>query len=133
MCVFALFLLAFLPDTRCQMILIVEDNRQVRRMICSLVADFDKDICECEDGAEAFAAFETHRPDWVLMDLAMRQMNGLDATRQIISAFPDAKIAIVTNHDDDDLRRKAREAGALAYVVKDNLIDLQSLLSEKTV
>lgn len=115
------------------MILIVEDNRQVRRMICSLVEDFDRDVCECEDGAEAFAAFELLRPDWVLMDLAMRRMNGLDATRQIIQSFPDAKIAIVTNHDDDEMRRKAREAGARAYFVKDNLMDLPGLLSGKTV
>ena len=115
------------------MILIVEDNRQVRRMICSLVEDFDKNIYECEDGAEAFAAFEEHRPDWVLMDLAMRRVNGLDATRRIVDAFPDAKIAIVTNHDDDELRRKATEAGARAYFVKDNLIDLPKLLKEKTI
>lgn len=102
-------------------------------MIRSLVADFDRDVCECEDGADAFAAFEAHRPDWVLMDLAMRRMNGLDATRRIVDAFPDAKIVIVTNHDDDELRRKARDAGARAYVVKDNLINLPSLLSEKTI
>lgn len=113
------------------MILIVDDNRQVRRMICSLVADFDADICECADGDEALAAFETYRPDWVLMDLAMPRMNGFEATRQIVAAFPDARIAIVTSHDDGELRRKSSEAGARAYFVKENLIELHNLFSEK--
>jgi CheY-like chemotaxis protein len=111
------------------MILIVEDNQQVRKMIRSLIEDFDKDVCECEDGAEAFAAFQKHRPQWVLMDLAMRRMNGLDATRQIIKAFPDAKIAIVTNHDDTNMRLAATSAGACAYIIKENLIDLRGLFA----
>lgn len=111
------------------MILIVEDNRQVRQMIRALVEDIDKDVCECADGVEAFAAFEEHRPDWVLMDLAMRQMDGLTATRQIIAAFPEAKIVIVTSHDDAKLRRAATEAGARDYIIKENLIDLRRLLA----
>ena len=111
------------------MILIVEDNRQVRRLIRSLVEDFDRDVCECEDGDEAFAFFELHRPDWVLMDLAMRRVNGIDAMRQIVSAFPQAKIAIVTNLDDSNLRRAANDAGACAYITKENLTDLRGLFA----
>lgn len=57
------------------MILIVEDNSQVRRMIRSLIEDLDSEFCECEDGAEALAAFQLHRPNWVLMDLAMRRLD----------------------------------------------------------
>ncbi len=98
-------------------------------MIRSLIEDFDKDVCECEDGAEAFAAFQKHRPQWVLMDLAMRRMNGLNATRQISKAFPDAKIAIVTNHDDTNMRLAATSAGACAYIIKENLIDLRGLFA----
>jgi CheY-like chemotaxis protein len=112
------------------MILLVEDNRAVRKMIRLLIEDFGDDVCECEDGSEALAAFEICQPRWVLMDLAMRRMNGIDATRQITAAFPAAKIAIVTSHDDDDgLRRAAAEAGALEYVSKNNLIDLRRVLA----
>ncbi len=111
------------------MILIVEDNPQVRRMIRSLVEDLDDEFCEREDGAEAFAAFAEHRPDWVLMDVQMRRMDGFTATRQIIAAFPDARIAIVTSYDDAGLRRAAHEAGACEYIPKDNLIDLRRLLA----
>ena len=111
------------------MILIVEDNSQVRKMICSFVEDFDKDVCECEDGDEAFAAFQKRRPEWVLMDLAMQRVNGLDATRRIVNAYPDAKIAIVTNHDDTDIRLAATNAGASAYIIKENLTDLCRLFA----
>ena len=112
------------------MVLIVEDNAQVRRMIRALVEDFDSEVCECEDGAEAFAAFQKHRPDWVLMDLAMPRSNGLAATRQIMAAFPEARIAIVTNFDDANMRRAAQEAGACEYFLKENLIDLRRLFAQ---
>jgi CheY-like chemotaxis protein len=111
------------------MILIVEDNAQVRRMIRSLVEDFDNEVCECEDGADAFDAYQKHRPDWVLMDLAMPRGNGLAATRQIMAAFPQARIAIVTNYDDPNMRRAALEAGAADYVTKDSLFDLRRVLA----
>lgn len=112
-----------------RMILIVEDNAQVRRMIRSFIADLDPDCCECEDGALAFAAYERLRPDWVLMDIQMRRMNGLAATRQIIARFPEARIVMVTSHDDARMRRMAREAGARDYVVKENLLELRRLLA----
>ena len=77
------------------MILIVEDNRQVRKMIRSFVEDFDKDVCECEDGDEAFAAFQKHRPEWVLMDVEMAEKDGLTATKEICAAYLQARVVIV--------------------------------------
>ena len=112
------------------MILIVDDNRQVRAMIRSIIEDLDENIRECEDGVDALDAFHTHHPDWVLMDIAMPRMNGLEATREIIAAFPDAKIAIVTQHDDVETRRAARKAGACAYFVKENLTDLRRVFTD---
>jgi len=63
------------------------------------------------------------------MDLAMQRVNGLDATREIVSVYPDAKIAIVTNHDDTDIRLAATNAGASAYIIKENLTDLCRLFA----
>jgi len=109
-------------------LLIVEDNGEMRRLIKSLVEDLAEDICECSDGSQALAAFEAQRPDWVLMDLKMSEMDGLAATRLIKSADPAAKIIIVTDYDDVQLRVAASIAGACYYVVKENLQDLRSLL-----
>ena len=96
-------------------------------MIRSIIADLDADVCECADGSEALAAYKRCLPDWVLMDLEMRRMNGFDATRQIVARFPKAKVAIVTGYEDENLRRAAEEAGASEYFVKENLFELRRL------
>jgi CheY-like chemotaxis protein len=113
-------------------VLIVDDNKQMRQEIRSLIADLADEFFECADGSEAFAAFSAHRPDWVLMDLAMKGMDGLTATRQILDAWPDARVAIVTIYDDAGLREAARRAGASAYVVKEDLISLRQILGQST-
>ena len=83
---------------------------------------------ECEDGAEALTAYAEFLPDWVLMDWEMKQVNGLVATQNIINRFPDAKILIVTNYDEKDLRQAAAEAGASGFILKDDLLRLQAFL-----
>ncbi len=112
------------------MILIVDDSSEMRQMIRSVIADLDSEFCEGADGSEALALYQKYHPDWVLMDLAMHEMDGLTATRQIIAAFPTAKIAIVSNFDDVVLRSAAKKAGAHEYFIKENLIELRRLFSK---
>lgn len=112
------------------MLLIVDDNQKMRRMIRSLVEDLDAEIGECADGAAAVASCQTRQPDWILMDVQMQPMDGLTATRKIKSFFPDMKICIVTNHADQKTRQAATEAGANAFLSKDNLMDLRELIGE---
>ena len=93
-------------------------------MIRLILKDLVRDIHECGDGSEALAAHAEHLPDWVLMDIRVRQTDGLAATRQINTAFPDARSVIVTVCKGDDVRKATRGAGD-AYVVKDDLLDLR--------
>ena len=109
-------------------VLIVDDNEQARWMIKHYLREFSDEFRECEDGAEALEAYADFQPDWVLMDWEMRQVNGLVATQSIINQFPDAKILIVTNYDEKDLRQAATEAGASGFILKDDLLKLQSFL-----
>lgn len=116
-------------------LLIVEDNPQMRQMIRAVVADLAEAIAECGDGDEVVAAYEAQRfsrDDRVLMDLQMPRIGGLEATRRIRAAFPDAQIIIVTQHDDPHWRAAATQAGAVGYVLKENLLDLRQML-EKTL
>ena len=106
-------------------ILIVDDHAETRRMTRFFLRDPAIDFEECEDGADALSCYEKTRPDWVLMDWEMRRMNGLAATRAIIGKYPQAKILIVTQHDDEQLKEAARTAGAKGFILKENLLDLR--------
>jgi CheY-like chemotaxis protein len=109
-------------------VLIVEDNAGVRRLLGNAVAGLAADVWECSDGADALAAYAAHQPDVVLMDVRMPGMDGLAATKQILRLYPSARVIMVTDYDDEALRNAAQQAGACAYVLKQNLLDLARLL-----
>lgn len=114
-------------------LLIVEDNVEMRRLLCSLVADLADSITECGDGDEVVAAYQAGQftaADRVLMDLHMPHVNGLEATRQLRAACPEAHIIIVTQDDNARSRHAALAAGACAYVLKDNLLELRQWLTQ---
>jgi two-component system response regulator DegU len=110
-------------------VLIVDDNAEVRRMIRRFISDLAAEIREADDGANALDAYAAFRPDWVLMDIEMKHTNGIAATARIRAVYPQAKVVILTNYNDDQLRARATEAGACAYVLKENLFDLRELLT----
>jgi CheY-like chemotaxis protein len=110
-------------------ILIVEDNDTVRRLIRRAICHLTTDIHECVDGADALKAYTEYRPDLVFMDLRMPRMDGLTATRQITQQYPEARIVIVTDYDEEQLRIAAFAAGAIGYALKDNLTDLEELIA----
>lgn len=114
-------------------LLIAEDSAPLRRMIRRIVARADDRVFECADGEAALAAYVEHRPDWVLMDIKMPKMDGLAATRAICAINPLARVVVVTSYDDPFLRSEAEVAGAVAFVVKDDLSRLRSLLAAQTV
>jgi len=112
-------------------LLIVEDNLKMRRMIKSIVARVADRIDECDDADEALALYTKNQPDWVLMDIHLKETNGIEATREITSIFKEAKIIIVTNYNDAHFRESAREAGAVEYILKENLLDIVPIIQQK--
>jgi CheY-like chemotaxis protein len=109
-------------------LLIVEDNLAIRGLLKSLVEPLANEIGECGDGRNAVAFYECERPDFVLMDIDLGEMDGITATRQIKAFDRDAKVIIVTSYDKSDLRAEANKAGACGYVLKENLFDVLELL-----
>ncbi len=109
-------------------VLIVDDSPAVRRTIREIVASAGADARECSDGDEVLAAYERERPDWVFMDVRMMRVDGIAATSQLRARHPGARIAIVSDHDQPDLRAAARAAGAEEYVVKTDLLVLLRLV-----
>lgn len=109
--------------------LIVDDNPGMRRLIRLIIAAVSTDIAECEDGAQVLDAYRRTRPDWVLMDYEMATVDGITATRRLRAVHPEARVVIVTNYDGSALREAAAEAGACSYILKENLIELRTLLA----
>lgn len=110
-------------------LLIADDNDGIRNMLKSVTGKFFTEIFECSNGKSACELSAQKHPDWILMDILMPVMDGLEATRRIRSANPDAKIIIVTNFDSDGLRRRAKDAGACSYVLKDNTECLENFFN----
>lgn len=102
-------------------ILIVDDHFIARAgLTASINAEADmRVIAEAVNGGQAIDAYRQHRPDVVLMDLRLPEMDGIEATAAIRAEFPQARvIAISTYYGDEDVYR-ALQAGARGYLVKD--------------
>jgi DNA-binding NarL/FixJ family response regulator len=112
-------------------VLIVDDSPQFRELIRTVLAGLVDQVNECADGDEAVAAYRAQRPDWVLMDLRMARMGGLETTRRLRAADPTARVVIVTDYDDAHWRAASFEAGACGYVLKENLLDVRRMLEPR--
>jgi len=101
-------------------VVFVDDHEMVRIGVSSyLSAQADIDVVgEASDGKEGVQLSLELRPDIILMDLVMKEMDGIQATKEIIQEWPDAKIIIVTSFLDDDKVYPALEAGAVSYMLK---------------
>jgi two-component system response regulator DegU len=109
-------------------VLIVEDNAGMRSLLRRALTGTADQVWECSDGADALEAYKEYKPDVVLMDMKMPRMDGLKATRQIRQFYPTARIVIVSDYDDEDLRFAASAAGASGYTLKQDLSELINLL-----
>lgn len=101
-------------------ILFADDHEMVRIGVSAyLSSQPDMEIiAEANDGTDAVEKALELKPDIILMDLVMKEMDGIEATKRIIDKWPEAKIIIVTSFIDDEKVYPALEAGAMSYLLK---------------
>jgi DNA-binding NarL/FixJ family response regulator len=101
-------------------ILIADDHEVARKGIRSLLESHAGwEVCgEARDGREAVECATRLKPDVLLLDVGMPNLNGLDATRQILALNPDARILILTVHDSEQVVREVLAAGARGFLLK---------------
>ncbi|MEK6373303.1 MAG: response regulator transcription factor [Acidobacteriota bacterium] len=106
-------------------LLLADDHALVRGGLRALVTGLPgvTDVMEAADGHEALAAVAAHRPDVVLMDIAMPRMNGLEATSLILSIAPATRVIIVSMHHDEEHVWDALRAGASGYLAKSAVVE----------
>jgi DNA-binding NarL/FixJ family response regulator len=101
---------------------IICDDQAIIRDGLEMLLKLEKDIevlGQAQDGAEAVDMVKKAQPDLVLMDLKMPGLNGIEATRQIRTRYPQVKVLVLTTYDDDEWVFDAIRAGASGYLLKD--------------
>lgn len=101
-------------------LLVADDHEVVRIGLCALLEEQPgwEVVAQARDGREAVEKAKQSRPDVGVLDVAMPDLNGLEATRQITRDVPDTKILILTMHESDTLIREVLDAGARGFLLK---------------
>jgi DNA-binding NarL/FixJ family response regulator len=115
-------------------VLLVDDHALVRRGFRRMLEDEPsfQVVGEASDGLEAVQLAEQLRPGVIVMDCALPQINGIEASRRILAKQPETAILMLSMHSEDTLIRQALEAGAKGYVLK-NAMDLDLVSAIKKV
>jgi len=103
-------------------VLLADNHTLVRAGLRALLRSIDgiEVVAEADDGREALHLVGTQQPDVVLMDVAMPEMNGLEATARVSKEFPSVRVIILSMHANEEYVLQALRAGAAGYVLKDS-------------
>ncbi|HJV25000.1 MAG TPA: response regulator [Aromatoleum sp.] len=99
-------------------ILVADDAPESRLLLCCVLEPFDVEVVEAENGALTVAQWQRHRPDLILMDAHMPELDGFEAARRIRSADPIVRIVLLSGSGGDDVRDKAYAMGADGFLTK---------------
>lgn len=115
---------------------IADDHDILREGLCLLLSkqNFIEIVAEADNGEKALEIVREHRPDVMLLDIAMPGINGLEALEVIRGISPDTRVVVLSRYDKDAYVHQALDAGALAYVIKgapsDELIEAIRLAAQ---
>lgn len=102
--------------------IVIVDDHQLFREGVKRILDFEDSfnvVAEGDDGNDVVPLFEQHHPDVLLVDINMPHKNGIDATGELMAAHPEARVIILSIHDDESYVTHALKTGALGYMLKE--------------
>ena len=102
--------------------IVIIDDHQLFREGVKRILDFEpsfKVVAEGDDGSEAMLLVEEYQPDVIIMDINMPNINGVEATSQLIERYPESKVIILSIHDDENYVTHALKTGATGYLLKE--------------
>ena len=99
-------------------VLVVDDEPEVRQLLRDFLSDRGYDILLAENGLEALSTLDTQRPDLVLLDMAMPEMDGLETLKRMVMLDPPVPVIMVTANADISLTSKLLAIGAVDYIPK---------------
>lgn len=102
--------------------IVIVDDHQLFREGVKRILDFENSfevVAEGNDGSEVMGLYEKYKPDVILMDINMPKVNGVEATEALINEYPEAKVIILSIHDDGSYVTHALKTGALGYMLKE--------------
>src|SRR4051812_416101 len=111
-------------------LLIIDDSSEMRWLVRQIAAESCDRVFECEGDDRVLEAFDSRRPDWVLMDVETKRTDQLNVTPALMRLHPEVKVINMTKYTDAETRSAVRETGARFFVGQDDLLSLRSLIRE---
>ena len=111
-------------------LMLVEENKSLRRLLRAVLRHSDAEICECAEGTEAVSLSALEHPDWIVLDVNLARTDGLQVLAKLHAANPQAQVILITDEESPQLRARALAAGATQLLDKESLLELPPLLRE---
>lgn len=109
--------------------LLIDDNGYCGKYLRSLITNNGDEYIEIENNDDLCSAYLKYKPDWLLIDIQMKERNGFNIIEKIKYKLPEAAIAVLSDFYDERLRLNAEKVGASVFIAKENLFDFYSIIN----
>lgn len=114
-------------------ILVVDDNDYTRLMLQGILVSEGHEVVNAKDGEELIEAYNANKPDVVMLDVVMPNVDGITAAKELLQEHPDAKIIIESAQHVSQLQKQAEEIGIIGYVTKPFDVESISAIIKKAL
>ncbi len=106
----------------------MDENKLFRSYLRKTITGINDECIELDNGADINSVYQQYQPDWILIDLFLKNENGFKLAEKLKSECPGTNIALLSDINDERLRLKAKQVGAAAFIVKENLFECYNII-----